>query len=86
VQENERQKKIGASGITNPLEDKGTPSPKNTPTNSGGATYHITVQGDIAPGMIIQSVDGSIPANDLKDKVGKAFLELINDVNVTTKV
>lgn len=35
--------------------------------------------------IIIQSVDGSIPANDLKQKVGQAFLDLINDVNATTK-
>jgi len=52
---------------------------------SGAISPQIIVYGGIAPNMIIQSVDGSIPAKDLKEKVGKAFLELISDVNQRTK-
>jgi hypothetical protein len=64
-----------------------TSSSTNTPTNtnSSASSPQIIIYGGIAPNMIIQSVDGSIPANDLKNKVGQVFLDLISDVNLRTK-
>jgi|GEM_PF-2756072 len=60
------------------------PTSKNKEINPS-TSPQIIIYGGIAPNMIIQSVDGSIPANDLKNKVGQVFLDLISDVNLRTK-
>jgi hypothetical protein len=72
--------------LDNPTSQKksGTPKGKGEGTSTSGSPQ-IIIYGGIAPNMVINSVDGSLPANQLKEKVGKVFLELINDVNLRTK-
>jgi hypothetical protein len=87
---NERDELMKLLTATNAEDHRKPNYVPQRPKNHGGAGSSDTVSKPIVLNslvntIIIQSVDGSIPTKDLKDKVGKAFLELISDVNQRTK-
>jgi hypothetical protein len=52
----------------------GTTIEAGTPKN-----LYITVNGGVGTNTVIQSVDGDIPVSKIKELVGRAWLELVND-------
>jgi tape measure domain-containing protein len=67
------------------MGDNGKSSTAGTGTTIEAGTpknIYITINGGLVHQMTIESMDGDLPEAEIKEKVGQAFLELSNDVDV----